>query len=337
MRRVRRLAFTLVELLVVITIIGILTALLLPAVQSARGAARRMQCNNHLHQLVVAAQNYHEMYGNFPPGRTKKDKRTGQALQAWSQHARLLPFLEQTNVRSMIDYTQRPGSGANLQARTSEVNVFRCPSDQNRMVVNYGKNHFGWGKNNYKANAGNDTGQMIGDKEQNNGVFLTDEVIGADDVSDGLSKTALFSEAVLGDADDRRIEIPSDWFRIGQNSRTREDVYRACLSVVPQLGPANQICRSGRNWTYGNYIPTRYNHVMPPNTASCARRNATSGDLDATVNDNGGATTASSCHHGGVNVALADGSARFIVEKIDIKVWWALGSRNGDETLSGDY
>ncbi len=337
MRGPRRAAFTLVELLVVIAIIGILLGLLLPAVQSARGAARRMQCGSNLHQMVIAAQNYHEMFNCFPAGRFKKDKKTGKSVQRWSQHSRILPFLEQANVRSMIDLTKGPGNSANRLARTSDVSAFRCPADQNRMVVNYGKNHFGWGKNNYKANAGNDTGQMVGDKEQNNGIFLTDELVSANDVSDGLSKTALFSEAVLGDADDRKIEIPSDWFRISESNRTRQQVYQACLTVVPQLGPANQICRSGRNWTYGNYIPTRYNHVMPPNTASCARRNATSGDLDATVNDKGGATTASSAHHGGVNVALADGSTRFIVEKIDIRVWWALGSRNGNETLSGDY
>ncbi len=333
MRRPRLKGFTLVELLVVIAILGILIALLLPAIQAAREAARRTQCANHLRQLGIATLNYHDMFSTFPPGRTRKD-----GTQRWSQHARILPFLEQKDVATVIDTTKSPGASVNKIPRTAQIGMFRCPSDENRMVTAYGKNHAGWGKNNYKGNTGNDTGQMVGGFEQNNGIFLTDQVISIKKINDGTTQTALFAEAVLGDASDRRIDVPGDWFRISESHRTREEVYNACRKVVPKKGAAHQICRSGRNWTYGNFIPTRYNHIMPPNTASCARRSSASGDLDATVNDKGGATTASSRHPGGINLVVADGSVHFISEEIDIKVWWAMGSRNGKELItSADF
>ena len=332
MQKPRSLGFTLVELLVVIAIIGILIALLLPAVQAAREAARRSQCSNNLKQLGLAAHNYHSAHRTFPPGRIIKDHG-----KTWSQHARMLPYLEQANVYELVNFNQSPGHSSNKEARLSQINTFRCPSDFNRMLENVGPNHYGWGKNNYKGNAGNDTGQMKNNNEQNNGIFVTDIAVRIRDCKpDGTTHTALFSEAVMGDADVNRAEVPSDWFRISESNQTREQVYQACLSVAPATGSANQIARSGRNWTYGNYIPTRYNHVMPPNAASCGRRDG-GNNLDATVNSKGGATTASSRHGEGVNICMADGSVRFIGDEIDLNIWWALGSRNGAEVIRDEY
>ncbi len=333
MRGSRPLGFTLVELLVVIAIIGILIALLLPAVQAAREAARRTTCVNHLRQLGVAASVHLEKLGKFPVGRWKGGTdQYGNPQHRWSQHARLLPYLEEKPVFAEIDFTRGPGNGNNRIARMAHIETFICPSDENRMIGPPNRNHPGWGKLNYKGNAGNDVGTWRSNREQNNGIFVTNRPVGDKDIPDGLSKTALFAEAVLGDANDRLIEIPGDWFRISESHQTRDAVYLACRNVVPRTGAANQICRSGRNWTYGNYIPSRYNHVMPPNKASCARRDGGS-NLDATVNDRGGATTASSRHAGGANVGMADGSIHFIGEDIDVEIWWALGSRNGQELV----
>ncbi len=316
-----RTAFTLVELLVVIAIIGILIALLLPAVQAARAAGLRRACSNNLHQLALAAHNYADVYGRFPEGM--------QANTSWSQHAQLLPYLEQNMVFALINFSKAPGDSSNKQARESQPAGFLCPADDNLLLSGAGANHPGWGKNNYKGNAGNMPGVFSSGKENNNGVFLRKVVVNLGEVVDGLSNTALFSEMVKGDGDDSRITYESDWFRIGGASSTSA-VYSACNGNSGSKGGSNQISRSGRNWTYGNYIPTRYNHVMPPNSRSCSA--GSGGQLDAQVNTSGGATTASSYHPSGVNLALCDGSVRFIKNTISIPVWRAIGSRNGAET-----
>ena len=138
MQRPRSLGFTLVELLVVIAIIGILIALLLPAVQAAREASRRAKCANNLRQLGIAALNYEECFGSFPPGRLSQGDE-----KRWSQHSRLLPHLERGSVYLEIDYKKGPGNSANKAARTSQLGVLRCPSDYNRMTTTYRKNHYG--------------------------------------------------------------------------------------------------------------------------------------------------------------------------------------------------
>src|SRR5262252_3050074 len=98
-----RPAFTLVELLVVIAIIGLLVALLLPAVQAAREAARRMQCANNLKQIALAAHNYHDSNGVFPPGHLGIQY-PGESWSGWSAHARLLPFLDQSPLFNALNF-----------------------------------------------------------------------------------------------------------------------------------------------------------------------------------------------------------------------------------------
>ena len=96
----------------------------------------------------------------------------------------------------------------------------------------------------------------------------------------------------------------------------------------------SQFSKSGRNWVRGNYVSARYNHIMPPNERSCGRSD---GGLNAgDINDNGGATTASSRHPGGVNLMRCDGSGGFVTDNVDSAAWQALGSRNGAEVISGD-
>jgi prepilin-type processing-associated H-X9-DG protein len=314
-----------VELLVVIAIIAILIMLLLPAVGWVRETARKIQCGNNLRQLGLAVQQYLENYkSTFPYGRLR-----GDGQKSWSQHARLLPFIEEEKAHARLDWKVNPGSSP---ARYTYIATFRCPSDFNRMTTQVGANHYGWGKNNYKANAGSGTGQMVGQKELNNGIFLTNKAVRDVEVDDGLSNTALFCEAIMGDADTSVNESPSDWFAIPSSAKTPEDVYQACLQVTPRTGAQYQIARQGRNWVYGNYIPTRYNHVMLPNTQNCARtRN--DNNLDADVNDTGGATTASSRHAGGVNMVMADSSTRFVSDNVEILIWRAWGSRKWENHL----
>ena len=133
-----RMGFTLVELLVVITIIGILIALLLPAVQSAREAARRIQCGNNLKQLALAVLNYEAAFGCFPPGAINESFPCGKPRTAWTVH--LYPFLEQQNVYDRFDFCAAPGCGGAVWTNpinsqgidpptAAVISGLLCPSD----------------------------------------------------------------------------------------------------------------------------------------------------------------------------------------------------------------
>jgi prepilin-type N-terminal cleavage/methylation domain-containing protein len=329
-----RNAFTLVELLVVIAIIGILIATLLPAVQAARESARRTQCINNFKQLGLAALSFHDANMVFPIGR--------QQPNTYSQHVMLLPFLEQNAVFAQINFSA--GTGTN-NVKYINIPAFRCPTDSEDRMNNpsLSADQFdavlgAWGRNNYRANAGSDVGTTVNDgdvtaKETNNGIFLTNVGVRIGQVTDGTSNTALFSEKVLGDGDDNTVEVFSDFLQIANNGNTATatQVYTKCmaLNTGAQVGASNQTSYAGRDWINGNYMTTRYNHIMAPNTWSCPRGNS--------PNTNGGATTACSRHNGGVGLGLVDGSVRFIANAIDINVWRALGSKDSGEVLPQNF
>ena len=324
-----RRGFTLVELLVVIGIIGVLTALLLPAVQAARESMRRTHCSNQLRQMALAALMFHDARGEFPIGRQGDE-------DAFGQHTELFRYVELGNITLQFNFNVPAKQN---EARFIKIPLFLCPADvDDRMIdADLGANQFNWGKNNYRANAGNKFGLtseagLATAREDNNGVFLTNEAIRIAQITDGGSNTALFSEAIRGDGDDNLVEPESDLFQIPKNAKSDTDaeVYTLCrqLDLPTMIGNKKQTSFAGRNWINGNYMTTRYNHVMPPNSWSCTRGNS--------PNNNGGAVTASSRHPSGVNLALADASVRFIKSTIDLTVWRALGSRDGEEVVIHD-
>jgi len=326
--------FTLVELLVVIAVIGILIALLLPAVQAARESSRRTHCLNNLKQLSLAALTFHDANNTFPMGR--------QQPNPFSQHSRLLPYLEQGNLFAQLDYTK--GTGTNDEKFIS-VSTFLCPSDSvDRMTDPTQSAHQfdatlgAWGRNNYRANAGNDIGLTTNDGdvkawEQNNGIFLTNAVVRIAQIVDGTSNTALFSEKIRGDGDDNSVEVISDYFQLANNGTTKSaaQVFQKCMALTPAtlVGASAQTSYAGRDWINGNYMTTRYNHIMAPNTWSCSRGNS--------PNANGGAVTACSRHVNGVGMALADGSSRFVNDSINVDIWKALGSRDSGEVVPQNF
>jgi prepilin-type processing-associated H-X9-DG protein len=214
--------------------------------------------------------------------------------------------------------------------------MLHCPSDTDRLSASTDPAALpGWWRNNYRGNGGNQTGEMnVAGEENNNGVFVTGRRIKIDWITNGTGNTAMFSEAMLGDGDDRIVSKPGDWFVITPRGRTRDDIYAAMQSVVPTRGKGNQVSLAGRSFVSGNYLDTRYNHIMPPNGPSGV---LSAPDLVQAVNNGPQATTASSRHPDGVNLALADCSVRFVRSAINPQVWWALGSINGKEGIYEDF
>jgi prepilin-type N-terminal cleavage/methylation domain-containing protein len=346
-RSAQRRGFTLVELLVVIAIIGILVALLLPAIQAAREAARRSECINNLRQLAVAALNYESAKKEFPIGRRKGLAADGKTIPQWGHLARILPYVEASETADMIDFNDLEVPIAESEVRFHKFSFLLCPSDlddrmNNGTCSSTADSWLGAGRTSYCGNGGSDTGeafQVIPSpfggssqhfEERNNGIFLTNRAVKVNQVTDGTSYTGLYAEALLGDGDKFVSEVPGDWFRIPGTGQSSDDVYDRCLGSGILTGSNQFPCR-GRNWVHGDYATTRYTHIMPPNEKSCSQ---SKGAFNAiSVNEDGNATTVSSRHPGGANMVCAD----FVRDGIDHLVWWALGSRNGDDVVGEGF
>ncbi|QDU76788.1 hypothetical protein Pan97_38450 [Bremerella volcania] len=289
-----RTAFTLVELLVVIAIIGVLIALLLPAVQQAREAARRMQCSNNLKQLALGFHNHHDTFGQFPPA-FREDISVDSNQPNWAWGAFISPFIENGNATDAMNFPQ----GTALQAidnstmravMTQAVDAFVCPSDTTSGIndvrkVNASSGQHSTALSNY---VGNLTHERYNYKEQGSGAWqlqtgmmAAGTQFGMRDVTDGTSNTILLGEKVFENLG------PT----CGTNGSGVPYVARAGLVYVAR-GSSNT------NWRSSN---------------------------DVTFNGDGGINDCSiwefpqgvsSRHPGGVQFALVDGSVRFVAETI---------------------
>lgn len=289
-----RRGFTIVELLAAIAIIGLLLALILPAIQQAREAARRTQCRSKLHQIGIAAHSYHDTQRAFPTG-----------VSYFSPHDQLLPHIGET-----ARYNRMVAEGDwrfVLWAQFMPVDLYRCPSDP-----------LSWGEvasTNYALNVGSGY-QMYGQ----NGFNVDHAAIRASDVEDGLSSTCMFTEVLHGESypgDRRRIY----WETVAANRPDELEIFAGLCRSAPETAPAWQPPR-GTEWV-GMLVD--YNHILPPNNPTC--KNGPSTQYQT------GAHTSGSEHRSGANSLLGDGSVRFIVDSIDTDVWRALGSRNGGEVV----
>ena len=300
-----RNGFTLVELLVVIAIIGMLIALLLPAVQAAREAGRRSQCTNNLKQLGLALHNYHSAFGAFPVARNPYP-------MVHSSVSRLLPYCEETSVQNLVDYKTPLTSATNVAASQFAIAMLVCPSDPAGGKVQ-GLSDAGC---NYVANNGSGT-VAFGLIASGDGVF-TQMKNGFNSLLDGSSKTAAFSESLLGRGTPST--PPDPMLDVLELSGGSDTTPAAC-----DAGSGTWSGKRGGKWLDGHYGNTLYNHFYTPNPANWDCGNGS---------HNKGLSTARSHHPGGVNLLLCDGSIQFINNSVDLATWQALSTRAGGEAVA---
>ncbi|MDG3005295.1 DUF1559 family PulG-like putative transporter [Paludisphaera mucosa] len=305
-----RRGFTLIELLVVVAVVGLLVAIILPAVQAARAAARRMSCASNLKQLGLAALNYESTYNVFPA----RSSRVG------SQFAALLPYLEQAALFSSINTSGimvTLPAGMNTTVANTRLSVLLCPADNPAVRPT--------APTNYAGNAG--TGFQTGVSE--NGMFVKGGATMAS-VRDGGLHTALFAEWVVGDPgirdnppmmDRRTCVFKTPWF--GGDQRLE----RFASYCNNNVDASNIIIWEvkGETWLRGEMGAARYNHIVVVNGSSCIN--------GGYVPD--GAWTAGSWHAGIAQVGFVDGHVQSIRETIGPMNWRAMGTRAGDEIMDG--
>ncbi|MCC9609005.1 DUF1559 domain-containing protein [Blastopirellula sp. JC732] len=313
-------AFTLVELLVVIAIIGVLIALLLPAVQQAREAARRMQCTNHLKQLGLAMHNYESTFRLFPYGHQTEVSGNTHRRDCWYQ--RILPFLEQKGLSDQYeaDTTEYVHQINNVISTTSIFSL-TCPSDPNSpgKGANGGTTAF---QGNYVVSAGPGTWSFsstspstinvtAGDITGSNpgGMLFRESHTTFRDCTDGSTNTLLAAEGIV------RANGTGAWGNSGGYwGGAPHGSFGFSVGETPNTSVADR-----------NYSCKATSTPGAPNMAPC--ENGNSGGLAGRWN------YARSYHPGGVNGCLTDGSVRFFPDTIDRQTWLRLGIRNDGQVI----
>lgn len=355
--------FTLVELLVVIAIIGILIALLLPAVQAAREAARRSQCTNNLKQLMLAVHMYHDTYQRLP----SRQSGTGN-LAAYGQRLRLsgwvqiAPFIEQKGLHDRVmQANDNPWTAGTWQL--VELPVLNCPSDGGDIAPRGAKrgttSYAFCSGDSYEASAhspqersdANQAAALADVPIRNRGIFGRQNYDSFAHVVDGTSNTIALAERSRprrdndkGSAVDDASGDPTSYVPLTCRAYWAGNGYIAGAPIF--TGDTSP----GYRWGDGAAFFAAVSTILPPNSAVCMLRGG--GWTGISGHFAPGIWTATSEHPGGVNVAMADGSVRFISETIDcgnlgvvapaptatgpspFGVWGALGTKAAGEPVT---
>jgi len=349
-----RPAFTLIELLVVIAIIAVLVALLLPAVQQVREAARRSQCKNNLKQLGLALHNYAEVFGAFPPGRivsisagddftaaANGNATTGNG-NCFSAFAQMLPQLDQGVIFNQINFNSGPDTTANNTMSIVQPPLFLCPSDSSARALVQGPGFAG--VTNYVLNTGTTFPVSPNNPARTpvTGIFFENSRVRLADIADGSSQTVCLSEQILSDlsapsnnAGNWNGNTPSTGFVL-TTGNNNTNAGPELLNYPGDCGSGGKLqLTRGNRLLYGAPGHTMYNHIRGPN--------------DMQIDCRGGLPHSSrnyywwsrlshnvashSRHVGGVHSLFCDGHAQFISENIDRLIWQGIGSRAQGEVV----
>lgn len=340
--RPARQAFTLVELLVVIAIIGILTGLLLPAVQQVREAARRTECLNNTRQIVLAAHSYDATRRHLPPA-FEVDVAAGPLATnngSWSIHGRLLPFIEQANAYSVVDLNTPWDMQLNTGVPQLKVSLYMCPSEVNDMArtkagapyihpQTYGFNFGSW---------------MVFDPisgRPGDGPFHVNSKVSLGKIPDGTSNTLCVAEVKAFTSYIRNTAdpgpVPPNW--------DDTSVFMPYTGQL-KLGTDTNSNTGHTEWCDGRVHHSGFTTVFPPNTVVPYEFMGQTYDIDFNSRKEGSASgptwdqityaaiTSRSYHSGGlVNVGFLDGSTMSVSEQIDPRLWRRMGTIQGGELV----
>jgi prepilin-type processing-associated H-X9-DG protein len=328
---------------VVIAIIAVLIALLLPAVQAAREAARRAQCINNLKQIGLGLHNYHSAIGSFPLANAQANETTGVNTDwgTWGAQSFMLPYMEQQPIYNSINFNWScwwgdPGPNVNGCTNSTAFNtrlaMFLCPSDALAGMTNI---------NSYYGCIGttNDVGNT-----DSSGIFAHKSAYSIAAVTDGSSNTIAFSEALTADNSDNKARYRAGVTPPSGNANTSIDANKVWAAVLTDLATCNQVYLAGTNpignnkgyrWGPGSPGITFFNTIVTPNSTQYQWSGCRFG-CPGCGNDFAQYITVSSKHSGGVNCLMADGSVKFMKNSISWPVWLALGTKSGGEVLSSD-
>ncbi|WZO97532.1 DUF1559 domain-containing protein [Isosphaeraceae bacterium EP7] len=322
--------FTLIELLVVISIIAVLIGLLLPAVQSAREAARRAQCVNNLKQIGLSLHNYLSVHNTFAPFSVLPRTRTAQP---WSALARILPFMEQTNLANLINWDSDYEFPSKPTVAAIRVAAFMCPSEINdRPRPTATLTYY---PSNYAFNSGTWFFYDPASDREGDGAFAPNRAFAPAAISDGLSNT-------LGAAETKAYQ-PNLWdTKVPATTGTAAPTTPATLNTYLSGGTFDS--NGHTEWIEGDIHETGFTTTFTPNTKVPYTSGGLVYDVDFTSMRDGesinlptyGAITSRSFHPGGLNGMMMDGSVRFFKSTINQAVWRGLGTRAGGEVISAD-
>jgi len=344
-RSMHRRAFTLVELLVVIAIIGVLVALLLPAVQAAREAARRVHCQNNLKNIALACLNYESAKGELPPGSVNTKIKQGSGL-GWPVH--ILPYLEQSTVSEEALAIYKKNFNAYGSAM-DELNkllppMYLCPSDPElaQQREKYGNadrramSYAGVSGSYYSRTGicpttrtgshycvwGNPSPTNIFGPNNYDGLLIMDWSVPLKQVTDGTSKTFLIGER---NYQIRTWMIGAYWVGVTDPPNVRGQP--ATTPIGPQSSTAFFACKNLSDKVSLNHDPYQGCYIGHDNSKGDRPKVPSSTPRTIPVND----LPFASFHSGGVNFSFGDGGVRFTRDDMDVDLYLALGSRNGDE------
>lgn len=329
----QRSGFTLLEVLVAVTVIGLLAAILVPAVQRVREASRLAQCRDRVRGFGAALSNYEAVHRALPPAipATGRQSQPGSYYSEhnYSPHIFLLPYLGEEIVFNGFDLSRpqlRIESFGQLPASAAhQLAVFRCPSDSG---AGFGSNYrFSTGDQAHAIQGGGAFSDMVGIKLAK--------------VVDGLSMTAALSERAGSDDAHGRFNRQEDFWISSASTIDRSILFDVDRMVFVCSGldsePTWYMSRVGHQWLNAGYAFAWYNHAVPPNSPipDCSSGMVHHVErVPQMINSAGGVHKASSRHVGGVNVLYLDGSMKFVSDSVDLTIWRAAATIAGREVNS---